>query len=173
MSDSQEGASSNEVARAAARSDDEELLLQVLHHPDDKFDINFRDGLGNTALHYAAQHGSPFVLEQLLCCEGCDVDLQNWIEGNTPLHAAVKNIKDPELRNHIVGSLLDAGADTEVKDKHGEIVIDLITSRSENLDEELRKAIRQAKGEASILQNDIASDDGDDDGGSGSVSEDD
>lgn len=41
------------------------------------------------------------------------MDLQNRLEGNTPLHAAVKNLKDPEERNYVVESLLEAGADTK------------------------------------------------------------
>ena len=62
---------------------------------------------------YRAQHGFISVLENLLTYEGCDVDLQNRLERDTPLHAAMKNLEDPEHRNYVVGSLLDAGANTK------------------------------------------------------------
>lgn len=61
-----------------------------------------------------SQFGSTTVLEHLLSFEGCDVDLQNRLEHDTPLHAAIKNLNDdPELRNHVVESLLEAGANTK------------------------------------------------------------
>lgn len=119
-----------------------------------------------------SQLGSTTALEHLLSFEGCDVDLQNRLERDTPLHAAIKHLDDPELRNYIVGSLLDAGANTKyvartqlctdltcrsrVKDKNGDIVIDLVSSPSKTLDDELRSAIRKAEAVASVSQGDIA-----------------
>lgn len=50
------------------------------------------------------------MLEHILSHEGCDVDPINRIERATPLHLAVV-IEDPELREEIVESLLEAGAD--------------------------------------------------------------
>ncbi|KAI0962684.1 hypothetical protein AcW1_001450 [Taiwanofungus camphoratus] len=41
-----DGASNNERLLAAARSDNEDLLLEVFE--EGKFDINYKDGLGNT-----------------------------------------------------------------------------------------------------------------------------
>ncbi|KAF8588936.1 hypothetical protein K439DRAFT_1651726 [Ramaria rubella] len=166
MSEEHEGASHNERLLSAARSDNEDLLLEVFEHPD-RFDINFRDGLGNTGL---AQHGSTTVLEHLLSFEGCDVDLQNRLERDTPLHAAVKNLDDPEQRNYVMESLLEAGANTKIKDKNGDIVLDLVSSSSRSLDDELRSAIRKAEAEASVSQADIADDDDDGDE-SGSASD--
>lgn len=64
------------------------------------YDINFQDGLGNTALHYAAASCSTSILPELLEQE-VDVDLHNRLDGNTPLHEALK-IKDEEAR-HWVG----------------------------------------------------------------------
>ncbi|KAF8532092.1 ankyrin repeat-containing domain protein [Gautieria morchelliformis] len=171
MAEQHEGASHNEQLISAARSDNEDLLLEVFKHPD-QFDINFKDGLGNTALHYASQMGSTAVLEHILSCEGCDVDLQNRLEHDTPLHAAIKNLDDPELRNYIVENLLEAGANTRIKDKNGDIVIDLVSSSSNTHDDELRSAIRKAEALASMPEGDIADDDDDDDDGSDSDSDD-
>lgn len=63
------------------------------------------------ALHYAASAPSPDVIEHILSHDECDVDPINRLEKATPLHLAVK-IEHPQLRLHIVESLLDAGADT-------------------------------------------------------------
>ncbi|KAI0079541.1 ankyrin [Panus rudis PR-1116 ss-1] len=164
MSDSTEGASNNQRLLAAAREDNEELLLEIFEQG--KFDINYQDGLGNTALHYAASHGSAVVLEHILSYEECDVDPINRLEGATPLHLAVK-LEDPELRRQIVESLLEAGADTSIKDKNGDRAIDLLAQS----DTETRQLFRKAQAQASVAQYDVASDDDDDGEGDGSGSE--
>ncbi|RDB19372.1 hypothetical protein Hypma_013426 [Hypsizygus marmoreus] len=159
------GASNNERLLAAARSDNDDLLLEVFEQGD--FDINCKDGLGNTPLHNAVSHGSTDVLEHILSHENCDVDPINLIEKATPLHLAVR-IEHTALRRHIVESLLDAGADTRIKDKNGETVLDIIPHE----DIETRTLIRRAQAEASVSHDDIASDD-EDEAGSDSGSEED
>ncbi|KAI0368940.1 ankyrin [Pilatotrama ljubarskyi] len=164
---SAEGASNNERLLAAARSDNEDMLLEVLE--EGNFDINAQDGLGNTALHYAASYGYLDILEHLLECDGCDVDPQNRIEKATPLHLAMK-IEDADLRKAVVESLLDAGADTRIKDKNGETPVDLVPPE----DTEIRALLRKTQAQASISRDDVANDDDDDDGEySGSGSEED
>jgi hypothetical protein len=102
------------------------------------------------------------VLEHILSHEDCDVDPINRIEKATPLHLAIK-IQQTGLRLHIVDSLLDAGADTSIKDKNGETVLDILPD-----DTKLRALIRKHQAQASFSRDDVASD-GDDDGpGSGS-----
>ncbi|KAK0224756.1 hypothetical protein EDD85DRAFT_778256 [Armillaria nabsnona] len=96
-----------------------------------------------------------------------DVDPINRIEKATPLHLAVK-LEHPELRKHVVDSLLDAGADTSIRDKFGETALDLVPSE----DTEVRALFRKAQAQASIFQDDIANDD-DVGSGSGSGSDDD
>lgn len=51
------------------------------------------------------------MLEHILSHEDCDVDPINNVGRKTPLHLAVQ-LNDPEIRNYIIDSLLDAGADT-------------------------------------------------------------
>lgn len=51
------------------------------------------------------------MLEHILSHDECDVDPVNRLEHATPLHLALQ-LEDPELRKHVVESLLDAGADT-------------------------------------------------------------
>ncbi len=50
-------------------------------------DINVRDVLGNTALHYAVANNNIYAVKSLLM-RGADINIQNE-EGNTPLHYAV------------------------------------------------------------------------------------
>jgi hypothetical protein len=52
------------------------------------------------------------VLDHLLEVDDCDVDLQNRLLKETPLHLAAK-ISDKDTRAYVIHSLLDAGADTK------------------------------------------------------------
>ncbi|KJA28384.1 hypothetical protein HYPSUDRAFT_51211 [Hypholoma sublateritium FD-334 SS-4] len=160
-----QGASNNERLLAAARDDNEDLLLTIFE--EGGFDINCQDGLGNTPLHNAVSHGSTDVLEHILSHEDCDVDPVNRIDKATPLHLAVQ-IQHVDLRAHIFESLIEAGADTTIRDKNGETPIDLIPLD----DAKLRAIIRKQQAQASVSRDDIASD-GEDDGGGSSGSDDD
>jgi len=94
------------------------------------------------------------VLDCLLEVEDCDVDLQNLLLKETPLHLAAK-ISDDETRAYVLQSLLEAGADTKVQNKNGQTVLDLLSPN----DEECRRYIRDAQAEAQVSLEDIASDD--------------
>ncbi|CAE6535400.1 unnamed protein product [Rhizoctonia solani] len=170
----EEGASLNERILSAAKLDNLSLFEGVIEEvaKGKDFDINQQDGLGNTALHYAARNASIAVLEKILEYEhplhegegGCDVDLQNRIDGYTPLHLAVR-IQDPDERLAVVESLLDAGADGSIKDKHGQRAVDAVPAD----DEDVRRLFREAEANRNIDQGDIANDsDGEPGSGSGS-----
>jgi hypothetical protein len=60
----------------------------------------------------SAQQGSTGVLEEILSHDECDVDPVNRLDKATPLHLAVM-IEDSEIRDYVVSSLLEAGADTQ------------------------------------------------------------
>lgn len=54
------------------------------------------------------------MLEHILSYDNCDVDLQNRLDGDTPLLSVIKSLKlESDIRNTIVESLLEAGADTK------------------------------------------------------------
>ncbi|CAE6358506.1 unnamed protein product [Rhizoctonia solani] len=172
-----EGASLHERVLSAAKTDNVSLFDEILEEVSNEkpFDINYQDGLGNTALHYAARNASISVLEKILEYEhplhegegGCDVDLQNRIDGYTPLHLAVR-IKDADERLAVVESLLDAGADDTIKDKHGQRAIDVVPAD----DEDVRRLFRKAEAERRVDNRDIANDsDGEPGSGSGSDEE--
>ncbi|KAK0465975.1 uncharacterized protein EV420DRAFT_1617459 [Desarmillaria tabescens] len=135
MADLNGGASNNERLLAAARTDNEELMMEVFS--EGGFDINFQDGLGNTgASRKSVSNGSTDVLEHILSHEDCDVDPINRIEKATPLHLAVK-LEHPGLRKHVVNSLLEAGADTKIRDKFGETALDLVPVRRYGNDDDV------------------------------------
>ncbi|KAH9081456.1 ankyrin repeat-containing domain protein [Lactarius deliciosus] len=157
MADEDKTKTLNKLLIDSARTDNVDQLVKKVFSEVGKFDINYQDGIGNTALHYAAKEGSLDVLNELLEYDGCDVDYTNNIEGATPLHLAVK-IEEPELRALIVDSLLDAGADPRIKDKEGQIAQDYV---DEN-DKETLKAFRRSQAQQSILKGDIAEDYDDD-----------
>ncbi|CAG8490156.1 227_t:CDS:2 [Acaulospora colombiana] len=99
MSD-EEGASNNELLLVAAKQDSEEILEDIFTQPG-TYDINYADGIGNTALHYAAQHGSLTAVELLLQQHGINIDAQNRLERETPLHKAVQYADDPSVAYEI------------------------------------------------------------------------
>lgn len=100
--------STDERLLHAAKQDDENLLDEVFEEADKvgesgtPFDINYKDGLGNTALHYAVKNTSISVLDGLLTFDNADVDPQNRIEGDTPLHVLMRDDKmDRRAREYI------------------------------------------------------------------------
>jgi len=159
MSTETEGATPNERLLAAAKDDDVDMFVEVIEG-NGEFEINHPDGLGMTALHYAAARGSVDVIEHILSQDGCDVDPVNHIAKATPLHLALE-LPDRFLRKLIVESLLDAGADISVKDKNGETPLDIASRLS---DSELEGVMRKSQAQNSLAQSDVAGDDSDDDG---------
>ncbi|WRT65313.1 uncharacterized protein IL334_002256 [Kwoniella shivajii] len=162
--DGEQGASANERLLAAAKHDNEDMLEDALAEVED---VNYVDGLGNTALHYAVIHASTSILEPLLEHETCDVDLRNRLQGDTPLHIAVRNKwEDHEgLRLFLVGHLLEAGADTKMKNRYHQRPIDLLPppgSDPESDDEKIRAAIRRTEAEEMVADKGDVVDEDDD-----------
>ncbi|GAA6024606.1 hypothetical protein JCM8202_005075 [Rhodotorula sphaerocarpa] len=172
-------ASPNERLIYGAKTDSVEMMHEVLNG-DAEFDVNAQDGLGNTALHYAASTPSPDALSLLLERDDTDVDLQNRLDRFTPLHLAVR-LEHEEARAGVTEMLLDAGADPSLKDRHGLRAQDYLRPSSSETDKEIAQMIRVAMAERTTGANatannaDLADDDDDDDGevgsGSGSGSE--
>ncbi|KAL1410308.1 hypothetical protein Q8F55_004314 [Vanrija albida] len=164
--ESADGASANEQLLAAAKTDNEELLVSALNQLED---VNYADGLGNTALHYAVIHGSTDVLEHLLEHDSIHLDLRNRLQGDTPLHIAIRQRYEehPAARLYIVGSLLEAGADQLVKNRHGQRPGDALPPFSENADpesddEKIRSMLRRVLAETMVASSGDVVDEDDD-----------
>ncbi|KAL7419914.1 hypothetical protein Q5752_005831 [Cryptotrichosporon argae] len=154
-----DGASANERLLAAAKADNEEMLLSALEGAEN---VNFTDGLGNTALHYAVLHASTDVLHHLLNHDDIDPDIRNRSAGETPLHIGVRQKWEGSegVRLYIVSILLEAGADTNVKNRHNQRPIDLLPSSPESGsdDEKVYEAIRHAEAERMVGDTDVVAD---------------
>jgi len=115
----------------------------------------------------SASRGSLGVLEHILEHEDCDVDPVNRLERATPLHLAMA-LEDADTRGAVVESLLDAGADLSIQDKHGRTALQLIPAD----DTQIRALVRKAQAAAALSREDVADDDdGEPGSGSGSGSE--
>ena len=74
------------VADAASRSDVAGMKTLLRSGED----VNAAQGDGMTALHWAAEHGNPVIVEMLVYA-GANVDGRTRIGGYTPLHIASRH----------------------------------------------------------------------------------
>ena len=81
----------------------------VKQHLDAGTDVNAKDVIKRTPLHYAAFYGHKVVAE-LLIAEGADVNAKNGLSGETPLHHAAYG-----GHKEIVELLIANGADVNAK----------------------------------------------------------
>ncbi|GAA98600.1 uncharacterized protein L969DRAFT_18087 [Mixia osmundae IAM 14324] len=172
-----DGASPEQRLWHAAKSDSEDMALECLKLAENGHcDVNAFDGVGQTALHYAASTPSPTVLDLLLEYEATDVDLRATRTGDTPLHLAVRHTR-PDVRRGVAETLLDAGADPRVRNHDHLLAIDLLPARGtrsqpeEAENEGLRASFNQAEQEMAMDNSMIVTNDdmivpGDDDEGS-------
>ncbi|KAF8940354.1 ankyrin repeat-containing domain protein [Dissophora ornata] len=124
---SDDGASNNELLMAACKSDNLEMLEEVLSSESTTFDVNYADGLGNTALHNAAHNASTECLEILLYFDGIKVNVANRIEGDTPLHKAAA-YNDPDVALGMVKLLVAQGASLNSLNKQKQKPVDIAPS---------------------------------------------
>lgn len=131
-----EGASQGEQLLDASRRNNVDLLETVFKELDEDptriADLinHSKDPFGNTALHLCCRYGSWDVLDKILDQEGgIEIDPHNTIDGDTPLHEAVKYAQEePEHGSFIAQNLIEVGADPRAKNNKNEKPIDLIHS---------------------------------------------
>ncbi|CDO91695.1 unnamed protein product [Kluyveromyces dobzhanskii CBS 2104] len=128
-----EGASLKEQLLDASRRNNADLLNNVLEtlgsEKQATLDLinNSTDPLGNTCIHLCCKHGSWDVLDVLLDIEGVDVNQQNSIDGDTPLHLCVNYSHDePEYGTFIAENLIEIGADPRIRNKRGQTPLQLV-----------------------------------------------
>ncbi|CAG8770853.1 35132_t:CDS:2, partial [Racocetra persica] len=147
-----------ELLLMAAKQDSEDILEDIFSQPD-SYDINYSDSVGNTALHYAAQRGSLAAVDLLLQQEDINIDAQNRLELETPLHMAVKYTDDPSVAFEIVQLLVNNGADPRIQNKNKQRPIQLVDSNNQ----ELRNLLQKATLALQMDTSDIAQDDSNED----------
>lgn len=147
-----QGASNAELLIEACRRNNTDLLLEVLSSPplkdnDDAIaDLLNRTTtvLGNHLYHEAALRGNYEIIDALLDQPGFECDPVSRVEGDTPLHSAVRwiNGEPPaqrEFGNALVEMMLEAGSNPRVKNKGGLTPLQLVDPRNEGLREVIRK----------------------------------
>ncbi|KAL8783312.1 MAG: hypothetical protein Q9195_009433 [Heterodermia aff. obscurata] len=172
-----EGASPRELLLEASRRNNTSLLSEVLHSQSStqisKLLNESTDGVGNYCLHIAASYGSYDILDQLLDQEGLEVDPIDRLEGDTPLHKAVRFIntlskQDWEAGSSIVDLLLDAGADPRLRNKAKLKPMELVDPRNTDLRSSLQKAEFTMTAGDDVVNRDVEAED---EGPTGSASD--
>ncbi len=103
----------------AAKVGNIELINQ---HLETGVDVNSKDEIGFTPLHYIAS-GSQLEIAKLLIDKGANVNAKD-LDGGTPLHAATPSNQSTE----IVQLLVQKGANVNAKNNNGETPLDKLGS---------------------------------------------
>ncbi|CAN6675044.1 hypothetical protein TRVA0_081S00232 [Trichomonascus vanleenenianus] len=134
-----EGASPQEQVLEAVRRNNVDLLKEVLAKVNDvtktaELINGARDPVGNSPLHLGGMNGSDDAVDLILDQEGVEVDPVNRIDGDTPLHLAVKYSKDePEHGLYMVEMFIEAGSDPRIRNKNGVKPIELADKQNSEL----------------------------------------
>ncbi|KAK0737463.1 hypothetical protein B0T21DRAFT_287806 [Apiosordaria backusii] len=146
--ESHEGASTSELLIASCRSNNPSLLLSLLPADDEAASAallnNTTTVMGNHLYHEAASRGHYEIIDTLLDQPGFECDPVNRLEGDTPLHTAIRwiNSEPPEQRefgNALIDMMLEAGSNPRIKNKGGLTPLQLVDPRNEPLKELIRK----------------------------------
>jgi ankyrin repeat protein len=110
---------------------------------DKGFDVNVRDNVNSTPLHWACYSGAGASVAYLVSADG-DTNIKD-LDGTTPLHLSVKST-DSTKSTRITKQLLFSGADREIANKEGLRAIDIVDDiEIDHLREELKKALVMPK----------------------------
>ncbi|KAL8326066.1 hypothetical protein RB597_009058 [Gaeumannomyces tritici] len=144
-----QGASVQERLIEACRRNNVDLLTEVIEetNDDDKMaDLlnNTRTVMGNHLYHEAASQGNYEIIDMLLDQHGFECDPVNRVEGDTPLHTAIRwiNSEPPAQREFgaaLVEMMLEAGSNTRVRNKGGLTPLQLVDPSNPALKEAIRK----------------------------------
>lgn len=143
-----EGASPKELLIEACRRNNTDLLSETLaNKPDAEITRLLNDTttiMGNHLYHEAASQGNYEIIDLLLDQPSFECDPINRLEGDTPLHTAVRwlNAEPPAQRpfgTALIEMMLEAGSNPRVKNKGGLTALQLVDPANT----ELRELIRQ------------------------------
>lgn len=143
-----DGASVKELLIEACRRDNTELLTECLK---DKSDAEITKLLnqtttimGNHLYHEAASRGNYDIIDLLLDQPDFECDPVNRLEGDTPLHTAVRwlNSEPPAQRSFgfaLVEMMLEAGSNPRAKNKARLTAFQLVDPRNSELRDLIQK----------------------------------
>ncbi|KJZ75892.1 hypothetical protein HIM_04716 [Hirsutella minnesotensis 3608] len=143
-----EGASVKEILIEACRRDNPELLTETLAGLSDaEISALLNETttvMGNHLYHEAASHGNYDVIDVLLDQPDFECDPVNRLEGDTPLHSAVRWINGEPASQRAFGRalvemMLEAGSNPRVRNKGGLTPIQLVDPANRELRELLQK----------------------------------
>ncbi|KAH8886770.1 hypothetical protein GQ53DRAFT_750417 [Thozetella sp. PMI_491] len=143
-----EGASIQEQLIEACRNNNTELFHEVLEDKgDDEIARLLNETttvLGSHLYHEAASRGNYEIIDTLLDQPDFECDPISRVDGDTPLHAAIRwiNSEPPEQRefgNALVEMMLEAGSSTRTKNKGGLTPLQLVDPRNTGLRELIQK----------------------------------
>ncbi|KAK4059851.1 uncharacterized protein Triagg1_10957 [Trichoderma aggressivum f. europaeum] len=137
-----EGASIEEQLIEACRRDNVELLTELLEDKSDpeisKLLNETTTVMGNHLYHEAASRGNYDIIDHLLDQPDFECDPINRLEGDTPLHSAVRwlNAEPAAQRpfgHHLIDMMLEAGSNPRIKNKGGLTALQLVDPRNQEL----------------------------------------
>ncbi|KAK4189780.1 hypothetical protein QBC35DRAFT_492391 [Podospora australis] len=146
--DSHEGASTTELLIEAVRRNNLDLLTSILSPFSEEAAAKLLNEtttvMGNHLYHEAAAQGNYEIIDYLLDQDGFECDPVNRLEGDTPLHTAIRwiNSEPPaqrEFGNALIDMMLEAGSNPRLKNKGGLTPLQLVDPRNEELKELIRK----------------------------------
>ncbi|PNY20559.1 Ankyrin repeat-containing protein [Tolypocladium capitatum] len=163
-----EGASVKELLVAACRGNNTDLLTELLADKPDAEITALLNGtttvMGNHLYHEAASRGNYEIIDLLLDQPAFECDPVNRLEGDTPLHTAIRwlNAEPPVQRpfgRALVEMMLEAGSNPRLRNKGGLTPVQLVDPANADL----RDLIRQheyASQNAGDFANVVEQDDG-------------
>ncbi len=114
-------------------------------------DITMKDAQGNSLLDLAVEKRTVDVVNVLIQ-SGVDINMQNKVDGSTPLHKAICNAAITAIKDYqkmftcpccadkniakniaMAQALINAGADQTIKNKHGHTALEIINELERNL----------------------------------------
>jgi hypothetical protein len=143
-----EGASAQEILVEACRRNNTDLLNEVLEDKSDdeisKLLNETTTVLGNHLYHEAASHGNYEIIDLLLDQPEFECDPINRIEGDTPLHTAIRwlNSEPPAQREFgyaLIDMMLEAGSNPRIRNKGGLTALQLVDPSNKKLRELVQK----------------------------------
>ncbi|KAF0324577.1 Ankyrin repeat-containing protein [Colletotrichum sp. SAR11_59] len=144
-----EGASVKEILIEACRRNNTDLFNEVVADIKDEDELSrilneTTTVMGNHLYHEAASRGNYEIIDLLLDQPNFECDPVNRLEGDTPLHTAIRwiNSEPPaqrEFGNALVDMMLEAGSNPRVKNKGGLTALQLVDPRNAALRDLIQK----------------------------------